>query len=101
MPLATIRKFVRCTGYNPRERLAQLTSQKLRSAAQQGSDIKDTLLQLANTVATSKPVPECLKPDKSLLFAIRLSESPDWDGIPAELKMGNLGHVLLIVESLY
>ena len=25
---------------------------------------------------------------------------PEWDGLPAQLKMENLGHVLLIVESL-
>ncbi len=81
------------------ERLAQTTSQKLRGDAQAG-DITDTLLQLANIVASSQPVPDSLKPDKSLLFAIRQTEGPDYDGIPAELKMENLGHVLLIVESL-
>jgi hypothetical protein len=39
-------------------------------------------------------------PEKSLLYAIRQIEGAEWDGIPVELKMENLGHVLLIAESL-
>jgi hypothetical protein len=35
-----------------------------------------------------------------LLYAIRQIEGPEWDGIPVELKMENLGHLLLIAESL-
>ena len=81
------------------ERLAQITKQQLRSDAQT-SDIAGTLLQLANIVASSQPVPPSLAPDKSLLYAIRQVEGPEWDGIPAELKMENLGHILLIVESI-
>ncbi len=82
------------------EQLAQLTSQKLRRDAAQGSDIKDTLLLLVNTIASSQPVPEWLEPNKSLLLAIQQTKGDDWEGIPIEVKMENLGHVLLIVESL-
>jgi hypothetical protein len=79
--------------------LAKSTSQKLRSDAQAG-EILDTLLQMVNIVTTSQPVPVWLTPENSLLYAIRQIEGPEWDGIPVELKMENLGHVLLMVESL-
>jgi hypothetical protein len=81
------------------EDLAKLTRQKLRTNAQAG-EILDTLLQMVNVITTSQPVPDCLTPESSLLLAIRQTEGTDWDGIPVELKMENLGHVLLIVESL-
>ena len=81
------------------EDLAKLTRQKLRTNAQAG-EILDTLLQMVNVITTSQPVPDCLTPESSLLLAIRQTEGTEWDGIPVELKMENLGHVLLIVESL-
>jgi hypothetical protein len=88
--------------------LAQLSSQKLRADTQPGDGVLETLLQMVNIVSTSQPVPVDLTPDNSLLYAIRLIEGPEWDGIPAELKiisvisvkMEHLGHVLLIAESL-
>ncbi|KAI9554203.1 hypothetical protein GHT06_019475 [Daphnia sinensis] len=80
------------------ERLAQLTSQKLRADAQPGG-ILESVLQIVNVVSGTQPVPVELTPDKSLLYAIRQIEGPEWDGIPAELKMEHLGHLLLIVES--
>ena len=79
--------------------LEQSTRQKLRGDAQSGG-ITDTLLQIANIVASSQPVPVWLSPEKSLLYAVRQMEGPEWDGIPSELKMEHLGHVLLIAESL-
>jgi hypothetical protein len=81
------------------EDLAKLTSQKLRADAEAGG-ILDTLLQMVNIVTTSQPVPVWLTPENSLLYAIRQIEGPEWDGIPVELKMENLGHLLLIAESL-
>ena len=67
----------------------------------QAGEILDTLLQMVNIVTTSQPVPVWLTPDNSwLLYAIRQIEGPEWDGLPVELKMENLGHVLLMVESL-
>ncbi|KAI9554792.1 hypothetical protein GHT06_020069 [Daphnia sinensis] len=78
------------------EHLMQLTSQKLRSQP----DIIETLLQIIDIIAVENPVPIWLTPDESLLFALRQIEGPDWNGIPAELKMEHLGHVLLIAESL-
>ena len=80
------------------ECLAQLTRQKL--VAQPG-EFLETLLQMVNIVnKASEPVPADLMPEKSLLYAIRQIEGPEWDGIPVEIKMENLGHVLLITESL-
>ena len=76
--------------------LAQLTLRKMQS---QGGEILDTLLQLANIVSSSDPVPAILEPDQSLLLAIRTMEDAGWEGVPAELKMENLGHVLLLAES--
>lgn len=81
------------------ERLAQLTNQKLRSDAS-SVGITETLLQLVSIVAASPSVPNELLPDKSLLYAIRQIEGDDWNGIPSQLKMQHLGHVLLIAESL-
>jgi hypothetical protein len=81
------------------ERLAQLTSQKLRADAQPDGFL-ETILQMVNIVSASQPVPIDLMPEKSLLYAIRQIEGAEWDGIPVELKMENLGHVLLIAESL-
>jgi hypothetical protein len=81
------------------EDLAKLTSQKLRADAEAGG-ILDTLLQMVNIVTTSQPVPVWLTPENTLLYAIRQIEGPEWDGIPVELKMENLGHLLLIAESL-
>jgi hypothetical protein len=81
------------------EDFAKLTSQKLRADAEAGG-ILDTLLQMVNIVTTSQPVPVWLTPENSLLYAIRQIEGPEWDGIPVELKMENLGHLLLIAESL-
>uniref|UniRef100_A0A0P4YE06 AAA+ ATPase domain-containing protein n=2 Tax=Daphnia magna TaxID=35525 RepID=A0A0P4YE06_9CRUS len=80
------------------ERLAQLTRQKLRADAQPGG-ILETLLQMVNIISGNQTVPVELTPDKSLLYAIRQIEGSEWDGIPAELKMEHLGHLLLIVES--
>lgn len=80
------------------ECLVTLTSQKLRSHI---PDIVETLLRMIDIIAVANPVvPIWLTPDKSLLYALRQIEGPDWDGIPAELKMEHLGHVLLIAESL-
>lgn len=81
------------------ERLAQLTSQKLRADAQPDGFL-ETLLQMVNIVSASQPVPVDLMPEKSLLYAIRQTEGAEWDGIPVELKMEHLGHVLLIAESI-
>ncbi|XP_057375006.1 uncharacterized protein LOC130695963 [Daphnia carinata] len=80
------------------ERLAQLTSQKLRADAQPGG-ILETLLEMVNIISGTQPVPVELTPDKSLLYAIKQIEGPEWDGIPTELRMEHLGHLLLIVES--
>ena len=77
-----------------------LTSRKLRRDAQQSSGITETLLQIASIVFSSQPVHGTLTPGKSLLFPIRQFEGPEWNGIPAELKMENLGHELLIAKSL-
>jgi hypothetical protein len=82
------------------EHLAQLSRQKLRADTQPGDGVLENLLQMVNIVSTSQPVPVDLSPDNSLLYAIRQIEGPEWDGIPAELKMEHLGHVLLIAESL-
>ena len=82
------------------ENLAQLTSQQLRSNNVQISDVKDTLLQIANVIATSQPVPDWAAPGKFLLHAVREVLGVEWNGIPAQLKMEHLGHVLLIAESL-
>ena len=81
------------------EHLAQLTGQQLRADAQPDGFL-ETLLQLVTIVSSSQPVPVDLTPEKSLLYAIRQIEGPEWNGIPVELKMENLGHVLLIAESL-
>ena len=78
------------------DRVAQTTLRKMQS---QNGDIMDTLLQMANIVSSPGAVPPNLEPDKSLLLAIRLMEGEEWDGLPAELKMENLGHVLLLAES--
>jgi hypothetical protein len=78
------------------DRLAQLTLRKMQS---QSGDIMDTLLQMANIVSSPGAVPSNLEPDQSLLLAIRLMEGEEWQGVPAELKMENLGHVLLLAES--
>ncbi len=79
---------------NPTERI---TREKLRSL---DNDVIESLLGLANNISSTEDVPQWLLPDKSLLFAIRQTEGEDWDGIPPELKMEHLGHVLLIAESL-
>ena len=65
-----------------------------------GDGIVDTLLHLINNVAASEIVPVELMPSESLLFAIRQIKDPEWNGIPAELKMENIGHALQIAESL-
>ncbi|KAI9554117.1 hypothetical protein GHT06_019389 [Daphnia sinensis] len=83
---------------SPSQRLAQLTSQKLRADAQPGG-ILESVLQIMNVISGTQPVPVELTPDKSLLYANRQIEGPEWDGIPAVLKMEHLGHLLLIVES--
>ena len=80
------------------ESLAEETRAKLRTES--GDGIVDTLLHLINNVAASEIVPAWLMPGESLLFAIRQIEGPEWNGIPAELKMENIGHVLQIAESL-
>ena len=79
------------------DHLAKLTLRKIQS---QSSDITDTLLQMAHIVSSSEP-PDYLEPNQSLLLSIRLilNEDEKWNGVPAELKMENLGHVLLLVES--
>jgi len=79
------------------DRTARITRDKLRS---QDSDIMESLLQMANIVSSSNPVPDWLSPDKSLLLAIRQTEGDDWDGIQPDLKMEHLGNILLLAESL-
>ena len=80
------------------DRLTQLTLRKMQS---QRGTIMDTLLQMAHIVSSpADAVPPNLQPDQSLLLAIRLMEDDEWDGVPAELKMENLGHVLLLAESI-
>jgi hypothetical protein len=80
------------------ETLAQETRKKL--LAEPGGGILETLLLLVNNIA-SESVHSSLMPDESLLIAIREVEGDDeWNGIPAELKMKHLDHVLRIAESL-
>jgi hypothetical protein len=68
--------------------------------AEPGGGILETLLLLVDNVA-SESVQASLMPDESLLIAIREVEGDDeWNGIPAELKMKDLDHVLRIAESL-
>jgi hypothetical protein len=86
-----------CTTMMP-ERLAQLSSQKVRAEAKPGGFL-ETVLQMVNIVSASQPVPVDLMPEKSLLYAIRQIKGPEWDGVLVELKMENLDHVLLITES--
>ena len=78
------------------KQIAQKTKEMLRS---QAGDILDTLQTLVEFVAID-PVLEDLERDKSLLNAIRMIEDDKWEGIPANLKMEHIGHVLLIAESL-
>jgi hypothetical protein len=78
--------------------LAQKTRAQL--LAEPGDLIVGTLLLLANNVTDSESVPVSLMPGESLLLAIRYIQGQEWNGIPAELKMENLGHVLRIAESL-
>lgn len=80
------------------DRTAQDTTERLRS---QGTDIRDSLLQMANIISSSEEIPEWLSPDKSLLTAIRQIELDDnWNGIQPELKIKHLGHVLILAENL-
>ncbi|EFX62276.1 hypothetical protein DAPPUDRAFT_270697 [Daphnia pulex] len=79
------------------ETLAQETRKKL--LGEPGGGILETLLLLVDNVA-SESVQSSLMPDESLLIAIREVEGDEWNGIPAELKMKHLDHVLRIAESL-
>lgn len=79
--------------------LAQLTNKKLR-ACTRGNGIVETLLMLTNIVSDSQNLPEELRPHSPMLFAIQQIEGVEWDGLPTEVKMENLGHVLLIAEGI-
>lgn len=79
------------------DNMANQTRNMLRS---KGAAVVDTLLTIANSITSSETVPEWLLPDKSLLFAISQIEGNAWNGIPAELKMEHLGHVLILAETL-
>lgn len=80
---------------SPTERI---TREMLRSL---DSDVLESLLGLAKNISSTIDIPEWLLPEQPLLFAIRQTEGDDWNGIPPELKMEHLGHVLLIAESLF
>lgn len=81
------------------EILAESTNRKLRENAQVDG-VAETLLQLVNIVVDSQNVPDDLKPDKPLLFAIRQIEGNDWNGVPSDVKMEHIGHVLLLAEAI-
>jgi hypothetical protein len=74
------------------ETLVQETRKKL--LAEPGGGILETLLLLVDNVASESVQSESLK------IAIREVEGVEWNGIPAELKMKHLDHVLRIAESL-
>lgn len=80
------------------ERLVRETTEMMRAHAE--NDVRNTLLDMANVILSSDPVPPELTPDMSLLKAVRIYEGDDWLGIPADLTLANLGHALLIAEGL-
>lgn len=81
------------------EKLVRLTNKTLRENAN-ADGIAETLLQLINIIASQPNVSDDLKPDKSLLYAIRQIEGDEWNGVPDEIKMEHIGHVLLITEAI-
>jgi hypothetical protein len=89
------------TGYCYHELLLNINCNRpTRELNVNANNLLETLLLLVDNVA-SESVHASLMPDESLLISIRAVEGDDeWNGIPAELKMKHLDHVLRIAESL-
>ena len=64
--------------------------------------VVETLLQLVNIINTAEAggVPAGLMPEENLFNCMRQTLGGDWNGIPNQLQMKHLGHVLSIAESI-
>ena len=83
------------------EPLAKMTKQKLHSELQSDDIIETLSLMVDNISGEQASQFDFLSPDKSLLQAFRqIHLDENWNGIPVDVKMENLGHVLSIAQSL-